>query len=169
MICIRILRERFVPTLVEASALAAAAAALSLAGSAPAGAQEPAPQQRECARIENDAERLACYDRALRDSPAPAPEPAAAAPTPPSPAAVTALSAERETVPSTEVVVVSLRQRPGLNTLFTTEQGEVWAQVGFEQSYFPPPPFAAQIKPGRLGSFFLVPEEGTAVRIRRRN
>ena len=127
--------------------ITAAAAILCFATRSPVGAQPPAPAV-DCAGIENPAERLACYDSAQRT-----PQVPQAAAAPPDNAAV---------------VIVAVRQRQGRNTLFTTEQGQTWVQVDFEQNYFPPPPFSAEIRPGRLGSFFLVPARGTAVRVRLR-
>ena len=125
--------------------LASAIAMAGLLAVSPLAAQ-PSPER--CALIGPATERLACYDSAQRT-----PQVPQAAAAPPDNAAV---------------VIVAVRQRQGRNTLFTTEQGQTWVQVDFEQNYFPPPPFSAEIRPGRLGSFFLVPARGTAVRVRLR-
>jgi hypothetical protein len=146
-------------------ALTAALTTLYLTGMAPAAAQDSTSGDPECALIENDAERLACYDRERRAPADVATESSIAVP--PRPPAARSAGSDAEP-PSVAVVIVAVRQRPGLNTLFTTEEGQIWAQLDFEQSYFPRPPFSAEIRPGKLGSFFLVPTRGTAVRVRRR-
>ncbi len=130
---------------------AAATALLCVAAVSPATGEPPTANPADCAAIENDAERLACYDDAQRR---------------PADAAAESADAPPQNV---AIVVVAVRQRQGLNTLFTTAQGQTWAQVDFEQNYFPQPPFSAEIRPGRLGSFFLVPTRGTAVRVRLRD
>lgn len=152
-----------------------------------------------CTAIVDDAERLACYDRALRGTtaaPAAAPAPTterseeprhpardvreAAAPAPaapaapaaaPAPAAPPAAAAVRSPeIAVMSVVVVGIRALPGRNATFTTEDGQVWIQTDSQTAPFPDTPFAAQIKPGAIGSFFLVPtERGRAVRVRRAN
>src|SRR5262245_28184320 len=110
-----------------------------------------------CTAIENDAERLACYDKALRPAAAPAPAttatpaPRAAAPTPPStnerrqerqvresaaatPApAPTAPAAPRAGATADEgivpIVIVGVRTLPGRETTFTSEDGTAWVQT----------------------------------------
>lgn len=162
-----------------------------------------------CTAIENDAERLACYDRALRPAAAPAPAPAApapasaapapgpsaAAPSPPSAAAapvaapVAAPAAAPATAPPAPtaartaapapasasqeaqilpVVVVGMRSLPGRETTFTMEDGSAWVQTDSQRiTGFPDPPYAAELKPGLMGSYFLVPKErGRSVRVR---
>jgi len=144
-----------------------------------------------CTAIADDAERLACYDKALRPAaPAPAatPEPTApvaarpeerrqerrvresAAPVPtavpPAPAAPRAgAPADVAIVP---VVVVGMRALPGRAATFTTEDGAAWVQTDSQQLVgLPDTPFAAEIRPGAMGSYFLVPtERGRAVRVR---
>jgi len=147
-----------------------------------------------CTAIVDDAERLACYDKALRPA-APAPAPRAAAPesaapvsarpnerrqerrvresaapapaaVPPAPAAPRAgAPAEVAIVP---VVVVGMRALPGRETTFTTEDGVAWVQTDSQQLVgLPATPFTAEIRPGAMGSYFLVPtERGRAVRVR---
>jgi hypothetical protein len=145
--------------LAKLGAFTAVAAALHLAGIALAVAAQSAADEERCAQIEADAERLACYDRTRR-APATATEPRVAPPARPS-----ANVAPPESFP---VVIVAVRQRPGLNTLFTTDEGQIWMQIDFEQNYFPRPPFSATIRRGSLGSFFLLPTGGTPVRVRLR-
>jgi hypothetical protein len=144
-----------------------------------------------CTAIADDAERLACYDKALRPA-APAPAPRAAAPEPaapvaarpderrqerrvresaaPAPAAAPAApragaSADEAIVP---IIVVGVRALPGREATFTTEDGVAWVQTDSQQLIgLPDAPFAAEIKRGAMGSYFLVPtERGRAVRVR---
>jgi hypothetical protein len=165
-------------------------AALLVCGSAAAQSGVP------CTAIVNDAERLACYDRALRPAPpATSERPAEAAPgaarranpvpgnssagAPAAPAAAAAPPA-RATVPAPapanaraapavrSVVIAEVRAPPGRSTVFTTAGGEIWIQTDNQRPRFPDTPFDAQIKPGAMGSFFLVPtDRGRAMRVRR--
>ncbi len=119
-----------------------------------------------CAAIENDADRLACYDEALRPAaPAPsaAPAPAAARAAPAAPRA--GAPADDRSVP---IVVVAMRALPGREATFTTEDGAAWVQIDNQRlAGFPATPFAAEIRPGSMGSNFLVPKErGRAIRVR---
>jgi hypothetical protein len=174
---------------------------------ATAGAAEVSAQGGPCTAIENDAERLACYDRALRPVPAPqapatpapratpAPAPSAAAPAPAAPADDS--RSERRARESTatpapapaparaapaapgagaaagdsivSVVVVGMRALPGRETTFTTNDGAIWVQTdGQRLVSMPDTPFNAEIRPGAMGSYFLVPNErGRAIRVRR--
>ncbi len=198
-------------------------AAATLLAPQPSLAQESSA--RPCTEIENDTERLACYDRALRPARTAAPAAApAAAPTPPSapaqaaaPAAAaatvtaagaaatgehigtattveprTARAARTETAPAAPaapaspapagapatsagqagivpIVVVDVRERAGRNDkIFTTDLGVVWMQTDNVRTTYPQPPFEAQIKPGMMGSSFLVIDDrGRAVRVKR--
>lgn len=149
-----------------------------------------------CTAIADDAERLACYDKALRPAaPAPVATTPAATPQPaapltarpderrqerrvresaaPGPAAVPpAPTAPRAGAPADEaivaVVVVGLRALPGRETTFTTEDGVTWVQTDSQRLIgLPDTPFPAEIRPGAMGSYFLVPaERGRAVRVR---
>jgi hypothetical protein len=142
-------------------------------------------QDPPCTAITNDAERLACYDRALRaTSPAPAapaptapsahaaqtPAPAAHAPTAPATAAPntqaqTKRDAAEEIVP---IVVVGVRTLQGRETTFTAQDGGVWVQTDSQRIVgLPDTPFDAELKPGLMGSKFLVPKDGArAIRVR---
>jgi len=158
-----------------------------------------AAQSPPCTAIQNDAERLACYDRALRaTSPAPA-APASAAPAPtassapaaqapaapvtqaPAPAAQTpaaqAPAAQAPAAPAAQssnadkimpVVVVTVRTLPGRETTFTTKDGAMWVQTDSQRIYgLPDTPFDAELKPGAVGSTFLVPKVGgRAIRVK---
>jgi hypothetical protein len=177
-----------------------------------------AAQAVPCTAIENNEERLACYDRALRSaSPAPtsqapavpplqtpgAQTPAGSAPAaqsaagsaaapsassssgieeqpprnvsgstaPTAPAAPEAAAAGRtdddedRVVP---IVIVGMRTLPGRETTFTAQDGGIWIQTDSQRVVgLPEPPFEAEIRPGAIGSSFLVPKErGRAVRVR---
>lgn len=161
-----------------------------------------------CTALDDDAERLACYDRALRGTPASAP-PAAAptaaptpAPAPPSaeataPAAAASEVAARQpreirgsTAPSAPpapvasaapaagssdpqnqiipIIIVGTRALPGRETTFLLADGTSWVQTDSQRvNGLPEPPFDAELKPGAIGSYFLVPKErGRAIRVR---
>ena len=143
---------------------------------------DAAAQDPPCTAIANDAERLACYDRALRAS---SPAPAAPAPTAPSapaaqtPAApTTATPAPQSTqAPATQtkrdegvvpIVVVGVRTLQGRETTFTAKDGGVWVQTDSQRIVgLPDTPFDAELKPGAMGSQFLVPKGGArAIRVR---
>ena len=156
-------------------------------------AQHAAAQNAPCTAIQDDAERLACYDRALRaSSPAPlAPEPTApaaraAAPVTQAPAsaaqAPTAPSAQASPSPTTTatsappanpdkitpIVVVGVRTLQGRETSFTMQDGSTWVQTDSQRIYgLPDTPFDAELKPGAVGSTFLVPKSGKrAIRVK---
>lgn len=183
-------------TSIEATASAAAgtiAATLFVAVTALYGTAAVAQAAVPCTAIENDAERLACYDRALRGS---APTPAArapsasteraatpaaspsavapraerqvresAAPTAPAAPAAGRASAEEEIIP---IVVVNVRALQNRETTFTTDDGTAWVQTDSQRIMgLPDAPFEAQIKRGAMGSYFLVAtERGRAIRVR---
>lgn len=171
------------------------AAALLLATAGGAFGQGSVP----CTAIQNDAERLACYDRALRGGSAPAAAPSAApapaataAPSPSAPtlgtndqrserrirssAATPAPTAPAVDVPAGDgasgddlipIVVVNVRALPGREATFTDRDGTRWVQTDSQRTLgLPDAPFDANLKPGLMGSFFLVPEQGRAIRVR---
>jgi hypothetical protein len=183
------------------AALAALLAAASAWPLQSATAQGAVP----CTAIADDAERLACYDRALRGpppeatppraaqaaprsaSPAAAPAAPAAAPpaateprraerrvresaapaAPPAPRAPAAGSndAEEQIIP---LVIVSTRALPGRETTFTAQDGTRWVQTDSQRiTGLPETPFDAEIKPGTMGSYFLVAKDRQrAIRVR---
>jgi hypothetical protein len=173
-------------TLLPCAGAVVLAALAALAAELPA--QQPAAQSAPCTTIADDAERLACYDRALR---AASPEPAAQAPAaqtpapapaepPPQPAASTPAAAPapqataspepqhdagKETV---AIVVVAVRSLPGRETAFTTQDGATWVQTDSQRVVgLPATPFEAELKAGAMGSNFLVPKNGArAIRVR---
>jgi hypothetical protein len=65
------------------------------------------------------------------------------------------------------VTVVEVRSGAPNAALFVMDDGSIWRQTDSRRFMPLDVPFAAQIRPGALGSFFLVPtERGRAVRVR---
>jgi hypothetical protein len=56
------------------------------------------------------------------------------------------------------IVIVQVRALPGRAATFVTDTGDTWVQTD-SQRVLPKPPFKAEIKPGSISSFFLVPED----------
>jgi len=158
--------------------VAGAFAALVLAGVTVGLPWQPAAAQlaESCTSIADNIERLACYDRAARAAPAnpaaqsPAAAPAAstptAAPTTATGSAPAAKPADGDEV--TAIVIVGVRTQPGRETTFTAQNGVTWVQTDSQRvTGLPDTPFEAQLKPGAMGSKFLVPPgRGRAVRVR---
>jgi hypothetical protein len=164
-----------------------------------------------CTALDDDAERLACYDRALRGTPpsaAPAAPPPAAPPADAEPAARAAAEAAAPSAASVEtsarqprevrgstaapapaapaasaapiagnteeldgiipIVIVGTRAHPGRETTFLLADGTSWVQTDSQRiNGLPDTPFDAELKPGAIGSYFLVPKErGRAIRVR---
>ena len=184
------------PRLKHHRATTALAIAWLLAATGGFAPQPVAAQNGACPTIENDAERLACYDRALRPAPPatptqsvpavrraqpdPAPATTAVAPQPEpraprqvrestAPAAPAApVAGTPEDLGIVPIVVVDVRALPNRGATFTTDSGEIWIQTDSRDARLPDAPFDAQIKPGAMSSYFLVPKNGgRAVRVRR--
>ena len=144
---------------------------------------DAAAQDPPCTAIADDAERLACYDRALRATSPPPARPAPTAPSAPAaqapaapataapvapntqaPTAQTKRDVEEENVP---IVVVGVRTLQGRETTFTAQDGGVWVQTDSQRIVgLPDTPFDAELKPGAMGSKFLVPKGARAIRVR---
>jgi hypothetical protein len=181
-------------TLIPGAGTVAAIAVLA-ALAAQFAPQNVAAQSAPCTAIADDAERLACYDRALRAAPA-APAPTAVPtpePTPPAPATETPIAPPVQTpvaaaeAPTTSaaqapaakeqqrdadreivpIVVVGVRTLRGRETTFTTQDG-AWVQTDSQRVVgLPATPFDAELKRGAMGSTFLVPKNGgRAIRVR---
>jgi hypothetical protein len=95
---------------------------------------------------------------------------AAAAP-PAAPSAPGAAQAPDEAAEIVPIVIVRVREIPGRSDRsFTTDNGVVWIQTDSSNLRFPETPFDAQIKPGAMGSYFLVTKDrNRAIRVRRQN
>jgi hypothetical protein len=110
---------------------------------------------------------------------APAAAPIAAAPTvaaPPAAAPAAAPAASAAPAPAADrfaaeepvpIVVVAISELRGGDSRFTTEDGQLWIQTDGRRNIYPDLPFPAVIRPGAMGSAFLVPENGRGVRVRR--
>jgi hypothetical protein len=139
----------------------------------------PVPTLEECAALQSDTERLACFDRVLRSgrtaSPAPEPQgeespaarpPAEAAEPVAAPAPRAAPSPARQPAPTVDdgerpVVVVAMRMRSPNQAVFTLENGDVWLQTDAGSvQHLSTVPFAARLQSGSLGSHFLAPDGG---------
>ena len=154
----------------------AGAVLIAVVAAADVGADSVLAQDRtSCAQIAAAAERLACYDRAspptetvpLATGPASSPPVPAGEPSQTATVAVpTELESEqREAVP---VVIIGMRKYPGRSATFTTDDGEVWVQVGAEGVYLPKVPFKAELRPASMGTYFLRPSDyGWRVHVRR--
>jgi hypothetical protein len=140
---------------------------------------------RPCAQIENDAERLACFDRETRAAESPAVPPSVRQPREPAPerAIRNAEAAAPAAAPTTAprpfgrrgeegelipIVVVRVDAIPGRGAALVTDSGDVWVQLDTQREYYPPVPFDAQLKRGALDSYSLMRgKNGGAVRVRR--
>ena len=167
-------------TYLKVGALAAIALAAGAAVHAPYAVAQSQNAQR-CTAIDNDAERLTCYDRALRPAAAANPAPsktiatenratrperavrestASAPPAPPAAATARrpAATAQEESADVVPIVIVQIRALPGRAATFVTDTGDTWVQTD-TQRVLPSVPFKASIKAGSVGSSFLVPED----------
>lgn len=136
------------------------------------GASAAFGQAMPCPDIENDAERLACYDRAAT---APASAAVAAAPAPSSTVAPPVAASTSAPAPASAakdevvtIVITGVRTVQGRSTTFTAADGTVWAQNDSQTlRNLPETPFDAELKPGAMGSRFLVPKgSGRSIRVR---
>jgi hypothetical protein len=153
--------------------------ALLLAGAGPAAAQPNAPQSvkpfTDCAAIVADAERLACYDRAVAAvAPALGAEMAerqqaadAAAAATMAEAAVTSFGREsmREPPPpaaadarasSLEASVVEVLTDASKRLVIILDNGQMWRQQGQAIAMAPKPGTKVVLKRGAMGSFRMV-------------
>jgi hypothetical protein len=66
------------------------------------------------------------------------------------------------------IVVVEVSGHPGRETIFRTRDGATWVQTDAQRvGNLPETPFEAELKPGTMGSYFLVPKDrGRAIRVR---
>jgi hypothetical protein len=91
--------------------------------------------------------------------------PAPAAPTP-SAAPVAGDSEALEGI--IPIVIIGTRALPGRETTFLLADGTSWVQTDSQRiNGLPDTPFDAELKPGAIGSYFLVPKDrGRAIRVR---
>jgi hypothetical protein len=66
------------------------------------------------------------------------------------------------------IVIVGVRTLQGRETTFTTDDGVSWVQTDSQRLFgLPEAPFDAELKPGAMGSYFLVPKDrARAIRVR---
>ena len=146
---------------------------------------------RECAAIDHDRQRFACYDQVLRprklDQPEVRPDPAEAwestEPVVPSEAPPTVVVAEekpvvednfglkekssKETVTRTVQIIGTAKNLTG-KFLFRTEDDHVWLQTDTRNVRYDEVPFVGEIRTAALGSFFLKSmSSGVSVKVRR--
>lgn len=128
-------------------------------------AQQGLAAARACTSITADAERLACYDRALRTRPAERAQPEPSESTPPRTESPTKREtraerkARRESAAKKnelEVTIVKVQRIRGrADAFFITDDGQVWKQSDGQRFLTPDPPFRAVISAGSFGSHFL--------------
>ena len=106
--------------------------------------------------------------RERRDRDVRKPTPAAAS-VPPLPSVAHAAAPSADATSSMPIIVVSARVLPGRGATFVTDGGAVWVQNDVHQIRVPKVPFKASIRPGAIGSYFLVPDDiSVAIRVRQR-
>lgn len=151
-----------------AAAAAAPAAAAQAAPAAPAAQAPAAAAPAETAHIATErSEPRGAHGAAAQAPPAPA---APAAPGAPATALAAPAPAQAEAPDSgiVPIVIVDVRDTPGRHAkVFTADNGSVWVQTDGAALNAPSTPYNAEIKKGVAGSYFLVPDKGRAVRVRR--
>jgi hypothetical protein len=124
---------------------------------------------RTCKREPDDARRLQCYDREVAKFPTPEQafglSPSAAQRQSSSPVQK---KPEPDSQPkSLTTKVVALRERPNAGFVVTFDNGQVWVQYEDESTRGVHVGDLVTIKPGVLGSFWLVSPSGWATKIHR--
>ena len=115
-----------------------------------ARAVEPAPVNRAA---ETPPARSVAAAPAAPPSPAPAPK-------------APKRSKEADADAAVPIVVVNIHDIANRSRVFTTDTGETWVQTSGQHVNYADVPFRAEIRPGALGSHFLVPaDRGRAVRV----
>jgi hypothetical protein len=96
-----------------------------------------------------------------------APPAAAAAPAAAPARRAPIVSKETATPDIVPIVIVQIRALPGRGATFVTDTGDTWIQTDAQRQW-PTAPFKAAIKPGSMGSSFLVPDDyAHSFRVRR--
>ena len=151
---------------------------IGLIGAGPVAAEQGAAIAHPCASIQNDAQRLACYDSAFgRPNAAAVAAPAAkVVVTNPvdefglSEAAKRARDPEKakETMPEQiSAMVTKVSRRPTGELVVTLESGQVWVQTETVSKAMVKPGDTVTIKKGALGSYLLVSANRVATSVRR--
>jgi hypothetical protein len=149
-----------------AAAAAGAAAAGAAASSTPAAsaAAIPAPQSGPVSVPVSPQPSASAASESATLSTRPRDAAATAPPAPVAPGVPAVV--EPAIVP---IVVVRTRTLPGRPTEFLTDTGQVWVQTDSQRTQLPEAPFNAELKPGAMGSTFLVPADRRAVRVHLRD
>jgi hypothetical protein len=152
-------------------------------------------QGHDCAKVADEAARLACYDAAFgRPAPAPAPAPAAAVAPAPAAAAVVApatgapaspeaefgltgaailardpekAAAEERKPTALEATVTGLEQKQGGQLVLTLDNGQTWIQSEAGLNSRVRVGDRVKIRKAALGSFVLVTPAGVGMKVRR--
>jgi hypothetical protein len=104
-------------------------------------------------------------------SPLAAPTPPAAPAAPSAPQASTKSSGRHDARQSQDeaietIVIAEVRAFPGRPAVFITDGGDVWTQIDTQHANLPSTPFSATLKPGAMGSVFMVPDsQKRAIRV----
>lgn len=150
---------------------------------------------RACAAVENDGQRLSCYDQILvPDKLTERTEPPVKADSGDKSEAVLLPQSQAEVAETTEVAeakpvadeefglkqkqprdsvnitatVNGIRKNLAGHFVYTTTDGQVWVQIDSRKPRYDEVPFVAEIRTASLGSFFLKPKTyGFSVRVRR--
>jgi hypothetical protein len=119
-----------------------------------------------CKREPDNARRLQCYDREVAKFPVTSEQAYGLSETP-------AVAAQRQS-PGTDSAVKNLtaniaaiRERPLAGFVVTFENGQVWQQIEMDTARPIDVGDTVTIKPGWLGSFWLVGPSGRSTRVRR--
>jgi hypothetical protein len=151
--------------------------ALVLIFAAPAIAQESQTQtESACVAIDNDAERLACYDRANGRIPRAAPDlPTPNLPTPGErdrllPSFPNLFQGDREEAPAPilHMQIVRVERRVGGQTMLVMDNGETWSPAGNPER-LPRAGESVSIQRYAIGAYVLLPEHGEPFRVRKQN
>lgn len=156
-------------------ALAAAAAALSFPAAVPAAGQEAAPPSlQKCVAERDDARRLACFDAEMERLAALPPRAAPATPEEKFGARgdlkrdieVEEKPAEAK-LEKLEGTVAAVAARAGGELVVTLDNGQVWQQLATGESFRLKVDDKATLKPGVMGSYFLVSPYGRSMKVKR--
>ena len=156
-------------------AWAGIAAALSFAGAVrAAGDAATMPEMRKCVAERDDARRLACFDAAMARLDAL--PPAAPPPTPEEKFGARGdlrRDIERPSQPAEqeldklEGAVAAVAMRPGGGLIVTLDNGQVWQQLATGEAFRREVGDRVTLKPGVMGSFFLVGPRHRSIKVKR--
>jgi hypothetical protein len=170
---------------IESSRGAASAAASCIVATllvvSTATAESPAatdplhPTLRACAALSDDAERLACYDRAVErlasgaadNMPPPSPEDMFGMDPQLSRETSTETPVEREELPEISARVVEVQSRSDGGVLIRLDNGQIWMPVDQKRALVVRAGDTVRIVRGALGAFRMVSTDQRSSRVRR--